>query len=98
MAKVWHEYFNENDVEAWSIFHFQQNWERIHEGDYKQLSYEKATDALTKSLRAIINKSLDAKKIKKANKLLTTLQVYILCPPELLFVSVSSTIFSYPSF
>ena len=81
MAKVWHEYFNENDVEAWSIFHFQQKWERIHE---EELSYGKATDdALTKSLRAIINKSSDTKKIKKANRLLTTLQVYILCPPEL---------------
>ncbi|PKC56228.1 hypothetical protein RhiirA1_402295 [Rhizophagus irregularis] len=42
MAKVWREYFNENDVGTWSIFHFQQNWERIHrihEGDYKQFSY-----------------------------------------------------------
>ncbi|CAI2191141.1 5063_t:CDS:10, partial [Funneliformis geosporum] len=74
MAKVWHDYFNKTDVEAWSILHFQQNWERIHEGDYKPLSYDKATDALTKSLFAIINKSLDTKKIKKANSLLTTLQ------------------------
>ncbi|CAG8642124.1 11395_t:CDS:2 [Funneliformis caledonium] len=68
MAKVWYEYFNENDVEAWSIFHFQQNWKRIHEGDYKQLSYDKANDALTKSLRAIINKSLDTK--RKLRKLI----------------------------
>ncbi|UZO20246.1 uncharacterized protein OCT59_012672 [Rhizophagus irregularis] len=74
MAKVWREYFNENDVGTWSIFHFQQNWERIHrihEGDYKQFNYEKTTDALNKSLCAIINKSLDTKKIKKTNSLLT---------------------------
>ncbi|CAG8748318.1 23345_t:CDS:10 [Gigaspora margarita] len=74
MANVWHEYFDKNDVETWSIFHFRQNWEYIYKGKPKQLSYCKATDALVKSLCAIINKSLDAKKIKKANSLLTTLQ------------------------
>ncbi|KAF0365661.1 hypothetical protein F8M41_013808 [Gigaspora margarita] len=74
MANVWHEYFDENDVKTWSIFHFHQNWECIYKGEPKQLSYCKATDALVKSLYAIINKSLDAEKIKKANSLLTTLQ------------------------
>ena len=34
-----------------------ENWERIH-GDPKQLGYSKATDALAKSLCAIVNKSL----------------------------------------
>ncbi|CAG8517840.1 4945_t:CDS:10 [Cetraspora pellucida] len=74
MANVWHEYFDKNDVETWSIFHFQQNWEYIYKGKPKQLSYCKATDALVKSLCAIINRSLDVKKINKANSLLTTLQ------------------------
>ncbi|CAI2191222.1 15990_t:CDS:2 [Funneliformis geosporum] len=73
MSNMWHNYFDENDVETWSIYKFHKNWNCIHGGDPGR-NYCKSADALAKSLRAIVNKSPDSKKIKKANKLLSDLQ------------------------
>jgi len=71
---TWNKYFDENDVEDWSISHFHRYWNCDHGGEPRQNRF-KSADALVKSLRAISCKSSEPIKIKKANKLLEELKV-----------------------
>ncbi|CAG8457880.1 5834_t:CDS:1 [Ambispora gerdemannii] len=70
MANKWHKYFDEDDAKFCNIIKFHENWCRIHENDLEKLPYNKANDALNKSLRAIANKSPDVEKIRTANLLM----------------------------
>ncbi|CAG8553887.1 12758_t:CDS:10 [Ambispora leptoticha] len=67
----WHRYFDDNDVSNWSICGFHETWIRQNKDDPKNLRYQKANDALTKSLRLLINDCEDdVKKQGAAAKLL----------------------------
>ncbi|CAG8668600.1 13076_t:CDS:2 [Funneliformis caledonium] len=70
MAKTWNKYFDETNVEDWGTLPFHESWAHTYRDEYKKLSYDKATDAFFKSLRAITNKSSDIEKVRKAGFLL----------------------------
>ncbi|CAG8559503.1 16478_t:CDS:2 [Gigaspora rosea] len=63
-------YFDDNDVNDWSILGFYEAWIHDNKNDIKKLSYQKANDVLTKSLRSLINDCKDEIKIQEATKLL----------------------------
>jgi len=92
MSNTWHSYFDKNRVESWSIYKFHKNWNRVHGGDHAE-NYCRSVDALTKSLRAIINGSQDARKTEKANKLLAEQQAGFINYTEVttLLLSTSTT-------
>ncbi|CAG8587140.1 15989_t:CDS:2 [Gigaspora margarita] len=65
----WHIYFDEINEEDWNVFDFYRAWIYANEGPF-----DKATDKLFKSLRAISNTSTDASKVGKANSLLDNIK------------------------
>ena len=75
MANSWHPYFDETDVEDWDILQFHMEWIRANEGNPVNLAYDKSSDTLTKSLRAVVNKCEDDKKVTKAKSLLADIKV-----------------------
>ncbi|CAG8844399.1 34209_t:CDS:1, partial [Gigaspora margarita] len=66
----WHRYFNNNNVNDWSILGFHASWIHENKDDIKTLSYQKANDVFTKSLRSLINNCKDEMKMQKAARLL----------------------------
>ena len=70
MAK-WHTYFDNIDLDDWSILGFHQAWIHEHREDLRKLTYQKANDSITKSLRLLINNCKDKEKVQEAAKLLT---------------------------
>ncbi|CAG8738828.1 1926_t:CDS:1, partial [Cetraspora pellucida] len=74
MSKWWNRYFDETLVKDWTIFHFHKSWIDSHRGNVEKLTYSKATDALVKSLQAIVQRSSDISKIWKASSLLADLR------------------------
>ncbi|CAG8786067.1 14938_t:CDS:2, partial [Cetraspora pellucida] len=74
MSKWWNRYFDETLVKDWSIFRFHKSWIDSHRGNVEKLTYGKATDALVKSLQAIVQRSSDGSKIWKASSLLADLR------------------------
>ncbi|CAG8770684.1 1125_t:CDS:2, partial [Cetraspora pellucida] len=70
----WNQYFDNTPVKKWSTFQFHKNWFETYKNDPEQLTYSKAMDAFFKSLRAIINRSSDLPKIRKAKELLDSCQ------------------------
>lgn len=66
----WHRYFDDNDVDDWSVLGFHETWIYENKDDLKKLNYQKANDKITKSLRSLINDCKDELKAQKAAKLL----------------------------
>lgn len=72
MANSWHAYFDETDVEDWDVLQFHTEWIQRNPVN---LAYDKSSDTLAKSLRAIVNKCSDDKKVTKAKSLLADIKV-----------------------
>nr|CAG8613196.1 10296_t:CDS:2 [Entrophospora candida] len=68
----WHRYFDDNDVNNWSILGFHETWLCQNKDDPKKLNYQKANDVITKSLCSLINNCKDEMKIQGAAKLLAS--------------------------
>ncbi|CAG8462009.1 7408_t:CDS:2 [Cetraspora pellucida] len=66
----WHRYFDDNDVSDWSILGFHEAWIHENKDEIRRLNYQKANDALTKSLRSLINDCKDEMKMQEAARLL----------------------------
>jgi len=62
MNPGWHRYFDNNDVNNWNVRDFHETWIRENKSDPKKLSYQKASDAMRKSLRCLVN---DCKRCKR---------------------------------
>ena len=71
-------YFNETEVKTWNIIQYHKNWISTYKEDPIKLTYNKASDNLLKSLRNIVDKSLDSTKIRKACELLSTSKARII--------------------
>src|SRR5436305_782026 len=71
-------YFNETEVKAWNIIQYHKNWISTYKEDPIKLTYNKASDNLLKTLRNIVDKSLDSTKIRKACELLLTSKARII--------------------
>ncbi|KAG9304586.1 hypothetical protein G9A89_020150 [Geosiphon pyriformis] len=94
MANSWHPYFDETDVEDWDLLQFHIEWILANEGNPVNLAYDKSSDALTKSLRAIVNSLSDDEKVTKPKSLLADikaslrLEAWLLARCSLWFLSV----------
>ncbi|CAG8789002.1 12165_t:CDS:2 [Cetraspora pellucida] len=66
----WHRYFDDSDVSDWSILRFHEAWIHENKDEIRRLNYQKANDALTKSLRSLINDCKDEMKMQEAARLL----------------------------
>nr|CAG8464893.1 13193_t:CDS:2 [Entrophospora candida] len=62
----WHQYFENTDLNDWSILGFHQAWIHEHREDPKKPMYQKANDYITKSLQLLINNCQDEEKAQKA--------------------------------
>ncbi|CAG8708403.1 505_t:CDS:2, partial [Ambispora leptoticha] len=74
MANSWHAYFDRTDAEDWNILQFHIEWIQDNEKNPVNLAYDKSLDTLAKSLRAIVNKHVDDKKVTKAKSLLAVIK------------------------
>ena len=78
MANSWHAYFDRTDAEDWNILQFHIEWIQDNERNLVNLAYDKSSDTLAKSLRAIVNKHVDDKKVTKAKSLLAVIKASLL--------------------
>jgi len=79
MNPGWHRYFDDN---KWNVRDFHETWIREIKHEPKKLSYQKANDAMRKSLHCLVNDCKDDMKIQAAAKFLAnkaSIRKYTLC-------------------
>ncbi|CAG8798163.1 1337_t:CDS:2 [Gigaspora margarita] len=69
--KKWNVYFDDNEADTWSILNFHEAWIKKYKNeDSGKLQFQKANNALVRSLRSIIKNCRDNKKVDKAKFIL----------------------------